>query len=84
MSYSEMGTTMGPSPDTFSVTVRVGRDEFTREVSNVDSPMGAVQGMVAAELGVELYDVHPVTYSVVERGSASDLERCRRWGVRNR
>lgn len=68
-----MGT-MKPSPDTFRVTVRVtGRGEFTREVSNVDSPMGTVQAMVAEELGIKMYDVHPVTYEVIR-------ERCPKCG----
>lgn len=73
MGYSENGTTAGTNPDTFSVTVRVGRYEFTREVSGVDSPMGAVQGMIADEMGVELHEVHPVTYALVREGG---LCRC--------
>ncbi len=65
MSYSEMGE-MGLPPGTYRVTVRVAGIEFTREVSNVASPMGTVQAMIAEELGIELYDVHPVTYELVE------------------
>ena len=68
MTYSEHGL-MKADPASYRVTVRVGGVEYVRDVSGALSPMGTVQAMIAAELGLELWQVSPVTYRKVEGGT---------------
>lgn len=52
---------------TFDVTVRVGEQEVTSRVTTGElDPMGQVQASIAADRGIRLDEVHPVTYKVVE------------------